>query len=94
MIKLFKNEDAKNGENSSLEEIGLDMVKLIGLSFFDDKNVSHKVFVKSCKAAFDQEHILQSKIQIFARSSSKKEFKKHIFVLVENGLYKIKVYSN
>ena len=91
MIKLIKNDDAKNGENGSLEELGLEMVKLIGLSFFDDKTISHKVFVKSCKAAFDQEHILQSKFQIFARSSSKKEFKKKTLVLAEAGIYKIKV---
>lgn len=93
MIKLQKPED--NDDETNLEEVGLEMVELIGLSFFDDKIVSRKVFQKSIKNAFDHEHILLNKFPMLTKSKfSNKEYRKKFFVLTESGFYKIKEEKN
>lgn len=90
MIKLIKNEDKE--DEISLEEVGLEMAEVIGLSFFDDILFSRKVFQKSIKAAFDQEQLLINKFTMFTKSKPEaKEYKKNMFTLTANGIYKIKV---
>lgn len=91
MIKLIKNDEK---EDVSLEEVGLEMAELIGLSFFDDILFSRKVFQKSIKAAFEQEQLLINKFIMFTKSKPEsKEYKKNLFTLTANGLYKIKVHT-
>lgn len=86
-------EETKSKEISqSLEEVGLDMANVIGVSFFDEINIACKVFQKTSKAVFDQDKILLPKFVMFGSSSLEKECKKKTFVLAEKGFYKLKVH--
>jgi len=92
MLKIIDTNAEETKEMScSLEDVGLEMVKIIGVSFFDDIHINRKVFQKSNKNAFDQEQVTQAKFYMFASSSLEKDAKKKAFVMTETGLYKIKV---
>lgn len=95
MIKLIKEtEERKAEEIVSLEEVGLEMIKLISLSFFDDLNTTLKVFKKVNKVIFEEEEVLKKKFVMFGGSHvgiPGKEWRKQNFMLTSSGIYKLKV---
>ena len=89
----MKSEEERKEEKISLEDVGLEMTKLIGLSFFDDEAFTGKVFEKCSQSSLDQDHILLNKFIMHGRSSQEKIFKKYFFIISQIGIYKLSVFS-